>query len=50
MDDEPMCLVVEDQHEHSNSTRNSCSNSTILNHETHCLTQSLSNGLNVTPS
>ena len=50
--DEPRCLVLEDQHEHSNSTRNSRSrlakSNTIPNRETHCLPQSLSNCSNVT--
>ena len=49
MDNEPRCLVVEDQHEHSNRTRNRWSrvakSSTIPNHES----QSLLNCLNVTP-
>ena len=51
MDNEPRCLVLEDQHEHehSNRTRNRCSrvakSSTIPNHES----QSLLNCLNVTP-
>ena len=54
IDDETRCLVLEDQHEHSNSTRNSCSrlakSSTIPNHEAHCLPQSFSNCSNVTSS
>ena len=49
LDNEPMCLVLEDQHEHSNRTRNRCSrvakSSTVPNHES----QSLLNCLNVTP-
>ena len=41
LDDEPRCLVLEDQHEHFNRTRNSCSRLAksiiIPNHETQCL-------------
>ena len=49
MDNEPRCLVLENQHEHSNRTRNRFSreakSSIIPNHES----QSLLNCLNVTP-